>query len=98
MAAKRTKRAVRNAKPTMPNCKPTGGRRMPKKSTEDDFNWGRMPHPWFKQAYDIAKRNESFTAVKVKSEEFDQWFKWFRNELGFVPQFMLHGKMRANLS
>jgi hypothetical protein len=71
---------------------------MPKKSTEDDFNWGRMPHPWFKQAYDIAKRNESFTAVKVKSEEFDQWFKWFRNELGFVPQFMLHGKMRANLS
>jgi hypothetical protein len=46
-------------------------------------NWDEI-HPWFRETYGGGK----FVAVPVKSPEFAAWLAFFRNEIGFVPQFM----------
>jgi hypothetical protein len=55
--------------------------------SDDDLPWEQM-HPWFKQAHDIGVLNGGFVAVQRETPEFKSWLKYFRDDVGFTPQFM----------
>ena len=53
-------------------------------------DWANL-HPWWKQALEIGRLNESFCAIKPKSPEFAQWMVFFRT-YEKIPQFMLEAE------